>query len=109
VFLQEQNVSVGIANRFLGRLSRRIFLGFEDAAKYFAAGKSVITSNPIRKEFFKELPKYNHHGNTLLVLGGSQGAHSINQVITQNLHRLPSDLQIIHQTGAADEANVREA
>ncbi len=107
VFLQEQNVSVGIANRFLGRISRRIFLGFPEAAKYFPADKCVFTGNPIRKEFFKPLPSYNPEAKTLLILGGSQGAKAINQVITQSLSRIPSDWKIIHQTGVSDADAVR--
>lgn len=109
VFLQEQNVSVGIANRFLGRLSRKIFLGFPEAARFFNAAKCEATGNPIRPEFFKNVAPFNANGKTLLILGGSQGARSINQVIAQNLDRLPPDLHIIHQTGAAEEASVRSA
>lgn len=109
VFLQEQNVSVGIANRFLGRLSRKIFLGFPEAARYFKAAKCVTTGNPIRKEFFEKQPEYNPRGRTLLILGGSQGARSINQVVVQNLDRLPPDIHVIHQTGASDFESVKAA
>lgn len=107
VFLQEQNVSVGIANRLLGKMSRRVFLGFPEAASYFAADKCIPTGNPIRKEFFASLPPYDPGGKTLLILGGSQGARSINQMITSNLKRLPTDLHIIHQTGVSDVESVR--
>ncbi len=109
VFLQEQNVSVGIANRLLGKMSRRIFLGFPEAAAYFDARKCVPTGNPIRKEFFEPLPPYDPEGKTLVILGGSQGARSINQMITANLGKLPQDLHIIHQTGISDVESVRTA
>ena len=75
VFLQEQNTSVGIANRFLGKLSRKIFLGFDQARDYFPSAKCVFTGNPIRKDFYSEaLPPYNASGKCLVILGGSQGA-----------------------------------
>lgn len=106
IFLQEQNVSVGIANRFLGRLSRKVFLGFPEAARYFAASKTVLTGNPIRKEFFKDPAPYNARGNSLLIMGGSQGAKAINQVIVQNLDRMPAELRIVHQTGVSDFASI---
>jgi UDP-N-acetylglucosamine--N-acetylmuramyl-(pentapeptide) pyrophosphoryl-undecaprenol N-acetylglucosamine transferase len=110
VFLQEQNVSVGIANRFLGRMSRRVFLGFAEAKRYFKESKCVPTGNPIRKEFFETNPgPYNPEGKTLVVLGGSQGARSINTVIAQNLERLPQDWHIIHQTGVSDYESVKAA
>lgn len=109
VFLQEQNVSVGIANRFLGRISRKIFLGFPEAARYFANDKVVVTGNPIRKEFFGPIPAYNAEGMTLLVLGGSQGAKAINQVILQSLDRFPPNLKIVHQTGVSDEGPTQSA
>jgi UDP-N-acetylglucosamine--N-acetylmuramyl-(pentapeptide) pyrophosphoryl-undecaprenol N-acetylglucosamine transferase len=110
VFLQEQNVSVGIANRFLGRMSKRVFLGFDQAKRYFSPAKSVTTGNPIRKEFFASSDKiYDPNGKTLVILGGSQGARAINQVISQNLQRLPQDWHIIHQTGVTDYESVKAA
>jgi UDP-N-acetylglucosamine--N-acetylmuramyl-(pentapeptide) pyrophosphoryl-undecaprenol N-acetylglucosamine transferase len=107
VFLQEQNVSVGIANRFLGRISRKVFLGFPEAARFFAKGKSVDTGNPIRKEFFSPVEPYNPAKKHLLVLGGSQGAKAINQVIAQNLDRLGEDYEVTHQTGVSDSESTR--
>lgn len=107
VFLQEQNVSVGIANRFLGRISRRVFLGFPEAERFFAPGKSVFTGNPIRKEFFTPAKPYRPEEKHLLVLGGSQGAKAINQVIAGNLDRLGPGYEVTHQTGVADAENTR--
>src|SRR5690606_38755878 len=105
----EQNVSVGIANRLLGKISLRVFLGYPEAAAYFDAKKCTPTGNTIRKEFFAAIPPYNPDGKTLLILGGSQGARSINQMITGNLDKLPADLHIIHQTGVSDVESVRSA
>ncbi len=109
VFLQEQNVSVGIANRFLGTLSCKVFLGFEQAKRFFNARKCVVTGNPIRKEFFASTAVYNPQGKSLLILGGSQGARSINQTILNGLDRIPADWSILHQTGASDFESTRSA
>ncbi|MBY0372122.1 undecaprenyldiphospho-muramoylpentapeptide beta-N-acetylglucosaminyltransferase [bacterium] len=109
VYLQEQNVSVGIANRFLGKISRKIFLGFPEASRFFDPKKCVNTGNPIRKDFFENLPPYSANKKTLLVLGGSQGARSINQVLTQGLDKIPADWTIVHQTGTSDAESVKAA
>jgi UDP-N-acetylglucosamine--N-acetylmuramyl-(pentapeptide) pyrophosphoryl-undecaprenol N-acetylglucosamine transferase len=103
MFLQEQNTSVGIANRFLGRLSRRVFLGFDQAREFFPSGRTVFTGNPIRREFYApDLPAYDPTARCLVVLGGSQGAQAINQAIVDLLPDLPADVSIVHQTGQKD-------
>jgi UDP-N-acetylglucosamine--N-acetylmuramyl-(pentapeptide) pyrophosphoryl-undecaprenol N-acetylglucosamine transferase len=113
VFLQEQNVSVGIANRFLGRLSNRIFLGFDEAKIYFNSKKCVLTGNPIRREFSSpEFPKHDPSANVLAVMGGSQGARAINEAMVALLDDLQSrfpGVSVIHQTGQKDYEMVRDA
>jgi UDP-N-acetylglucosamine--N-acetylmuramyl-(pentapeptide) pyrophosphoryl-undecaprenol N-acetylglucosamine transferase len=108
--IHEQNVVPGMTNRILKWFSQQIFVSFEEAKKYFPEGKTVMTGNPIRKEFFTSLRK-NKEGMkkkgrfTLLVFGGSAGAHRINQAMMEGLGRLQeikSSLAIIHQTGKED-------
>jgi len=108
--IQEQNVMPGMTNRILKWFSQRIFVSFEEAKKYFPDGKTVVTGNPIRKEFFASLKKDKEEMKkkdrfTLLVFGGSAGAHRINQAMIEALDRLQgikSSLKIIHQTGKED-------
>lgn len=112
LFLQEQNSSVGIANRVLGRLARKIFLGFEDAKNWLPPSKCVVTGNPLRKEFrMHHLTAPQWNPPTLLVFGGSQGAKSINDAVLKCVadlvERFPQ-LKIIHQTGEKDFAPVKE-
>lgn len=106
LFLQEQNSSVGIANRFLGKLATRIFLGFESARPSFPEGKCFVTGNPLRASFYeKDFPKHDPHGKNLLVMGGSQGAKAINDAMTSLLGELEKNfpgIQIVHQTGQKD-------
>ena len=110
IYLQEQNVSVGIANRFLGKLSRKIFLGFSQAAQYFPKGRSIVSGNPVRKDFLRsDFPKLNPQAESLFIFGGSQGAKSINDALLAMLPELLvtfPKLTILHQTGEKDLANV---
>lgn len=110
VYLQEQNASVGIANRFLGKLARKIFLGFEGAKQYFRADKCVVSGNPVRKEFLKESPLPMTPNKSLLVFGGSQGARAINNAVADVLQKIKSDfpdVKILHQTGEADFERIK--
>jgi UDP-N-acetylglucosamine--N-acetylmuramyl-(pentapeptide) pyrophosphoryl-undecaprenol N-acetylglucosamine transferase len=113
LFLQEQNTSVGIANRFLGKLSRKIFLGFQQAHRFFPAEKCLLTGNPIRQEFFSpQFPRYRPEPSHLLVMGGSQGAHAINDAMIECLPKLKENypqLHIQHQTGVKDCPRVQKA
>jgi len=113
LFLQEQNASAGIANKVLARLSQAVFLGFEKATADFPSGKCVFTGNPLRQEITRsDFPAHDSHAQSLLIMGGSQGAHAINQVMCEclpELTRLFPHLSIVHQTGQKDLAYVREA
>jgi UDP-N-acetylglucosamine--N-acetylmuramyl-(pentapeptide) pyrophosphoryl-undecaprenol N-acetylglucosamine transferase len=108
--IQEQNVMPGMTNRILKWFSQRIFVSFEEAKKYFPEEKTIVTGNPIRKEFFagmrvgKEGMKKKDRF-TLLIFGGSAGAHRINQAMMESLDHLQgikSSLRMIHQTGKED-------
>ncbi len=115
--IQEQNVMPGMTNRILKWFSQRIFVSFEEAKEYFPDKKTVVTGNPIRKEFFaslkKDKEKMKEKGRfTLLIFGGSAGAHRINQTMIEALSHLQgikSSLKIIHQTGKEDLGFVSEA
>ena len=125
----EQNSIPGITNRILGKFVDRIFICFEHARQFFKPRKTVFTGNPVRKNFFvsmnsshldRELGKDLGLGEenksekefTLLVLGGSQGARSINRAVTQAAPLLKKDfrgLKILHQTGKSDLEEVKQA
>jgi UDP-N-acetylglucosamine--N-acetylmuramyl-(pentapeptide) pyrophosphoryl-undecaprenol N-acetylglucosamine transferase len=110
--IQEQNVIPGMTNRILKWFSQRIFVSFEEAKKYFPEGKTIITGNPIRKEFFvslaagrEKMKKRDDDRFVLLIFGGSAGARRINEAMIEALSHLQgikSPLRIIHQTGKED-------
>ncbi|MCB0403855.1 MAG: undecaprenyldiphospho-muramoylpentapeptide beta-N-acetylglucosaminyltransferase [Bdellovibrionales bacterium] len=111
LYLQEQNASVGIANRFLGKFAKRVFLGFEKAQAYFPKGRSLVSGNPVRKEIAQApFPDASWNPPCLFVFGGSQGARAINSAIVEllpKIHQKCPHLKIIHQTGTADYERIR--
>ncbi|MFP4324953.1 MAG: undecaprenyldiphospho-muramoylpentapeptide beta-N-acetylglucosaminyltransferase [Desulfonatronovibrio sp.] len=104
--IHEQNSFPGVTNRVLGRKVNRILLSFPDEKKYFPGEKVVQTGNPVRKELAdraEQSPAITGQSKRLLVLGGSQGAKSINDHVLQGIRELrASDVEIWHQTGQAD-------
>lgn len=106
ILLQEQNASVGIANQFLGKLAREVYLGFAEAAPNFSGKKTFVTGNPLRPVFEQtEAKPYRAEARKILVCGGSQGARPINELVTGLLDVLTPTfpgVTITHQTGTTD-------
>jgi UDP-N-acetylglucosamine--N-acetylmuramyl-(pentapeptide) pyrophosphoryl-undecaprenol N-acetylglucosamine transferase len=98
----EPNVVPGFANRMVAKFVSGAAVHFEETAKYFRHAE--VTGVPVRQAFFEIAPK---HGGvpTVLVFGGSQGAHAINEAIIRCLPVLLREapgIYIIHQTGERD-------
>ena len=98
----EPNVVPGFANRMVARFVSGAAVHFEETAKYFRHAE--VTGVPVRQAFFEIAPK---RGGvpTLLVFGGSQGAHAINDAMIRCLPALQREapgIHIIHQTGERD-------
>ncbi len=119
-FVHESNAIPGKANRLNARLSRVVLLGFGECENFFAPGtRCVVTGTPIRSALRKRLPMEDAQAifglgesadkKTVLVMGGSQGAHGINRAVVQAATEWKTSLQIIHFTGADDEQTVRAA
>jgi UDP-N-acetylglucosamine--N-acetylmuramyl-(pentapeptide) pyrophosphoryl-undecaprenol N-acetylglucosamine transferase len=113
--LHEQNQLPGVTNRILGRLVHRIYLSFEQSRPFFDAAKIRVCGNPVRDEI---LSLADRPGDTppekiftVLIVGGSQGAHAINEAVADALHEFKDmeDIQFVHQTGPEDEARIRAA
>jgi UDP-N-acetylglucosamine--N-acetylmuramyl-(pentapeptide) pyrophosphoryl-undecaprenol N-acetylglucosamine transferase len=115
--IAEQNAFPGLTNRILGRFVHRIFVTFPASARWFPAGRIRVTGNPIRSSFLADQTKNGKPDPrfTLLIFGGSQGAHAINLVVMEALGSLghtKDQIRFIHQTGEKDrepvEAGYRE-
>jgi UDP-N-acetylglucosamine--N-acetylmuramyl-(pentapeptide) pyrophosphoryl-undecaprenol N-acetylglucosamine transferase len=119
IVLHEQNILPGITNRMLARFADMIFVSFEDTKARLASAKSKFTGNPVRQSILngsrqlisEDRAEADQKPFTILIIGGSQGAHRINITMVEALDRLHQidDLYIFHQTGAADEKMVRDA
>lgn len=109
VLIQEQNSYAGVTNKLLAKKARKICVAYAGMEKFFPADKIVITGNPVRKDLEKALDKREEalaffglspEKKTILVVGGSLGARTINQSIQNGLDQLfASDVQVIWQTG----------
>ena len=119
-FVHESNAIPGKANRFNARLARVVLLGFEECAKRFPPGtRCEVTGTPIRSALREKIaapearlrfglePETGR--KTLLVMGGSQGAHGVNQAVVRAASAWKDAAQIIHFTGAGDEETVKAA
>jgi UDP-N-acetylglucosamine--N-acetylmuramyl-(pentapeptide) pyrophosphoryl-undecaprenol N-acetylglucosamine transferase len=108
-FIQEQNSFPGITNKLLAKKAFKICVAYEGLEKYFDKNKIIITGNPVRQDIKdiaskKEdgLKQFNLTNNkkTVLIIGGSLGARTINESIEQNIsHFKSNNIQIIWQTG----------
>ncbi|MEJ7735923.1 MAG: undecaprenyldiphospho-muramoylpentapeptide beta-N-acetylglucosaminyltransferase [Chitinophagaceae bacterium] len=117
-FIHESNSFAGRANILLSRDAIRVFVASEGMERFFPADKIVLTGNPVREtisqvrvthkegiEFFGLDPQK----KTVLSMGGSLGAQSINDAIAQNIDAfLQHDLQLIWQTGKPYAERARE-
>ena len=107
--IQEQNSQPGFTNRVLGKLVRRVFVAFDDAAARFAGRKVRRVGNPVRRSFLDRVAAGapTEDGRAVVILGGSQGSRAVNELASGMVRvldargRLPP---IIHQTGA-DQLN----
>jgi UDP-N-acetylglucosamine--N-acetylmuramyl-(pentapeptide) pyrophosphoryl-undecaprenol N-acetylglucosamine transferase len=105
----EPNVVPGFANRVVARFVSGAAVHFEETEKYFR--RAEVTGVPVRQAFF-EIPPKRGGAPTLLVFGGSQGAHAINEAMIRclpELQRQAPGIRIIHQTGERDYNDARAA
>jgi UDP-N-acetylglucosamine--N-acetylmuramyl-(pentapeptide) pyrophosphoryl-undecaprenol N-acetylglucosamine transferase len=107
IAIHEQNSVPGMANRLAGTLADRVFVSLP-CTPPFPAKKTVQTGNPVRSEILAAAGRDKQQANvpTVLVLGGSQGAHRVNQLMVEAVGVLVGQgmkLRVIHQTGGADQ------
>ena len=112
ILIHEQNSIPGMTNKWLGKIADKIAVSFKESSRAFPKEKVEVTGNMIREEFCQ--PKAENLEKIegpfrVLVLGGSQGAHSINMAMVEALESLSEkkgDLHITHQTGEVDYETV---
>jgi UDP-N-acetylglucosamine--N-acetylmuramyl-(pentapeptide) pyrophosphoryl-undecaprenol N-acetylglucosamine transferase len=109
----------GRTNRVLARFARRICVVFDETVSRFPAGKTVVTGLPLRAvavappevdraQARRQFDALALDRFTVLVIGGSQGARAVNGIVVEALPELlGAGMQVLHQTGAANLADVR--
>ncbi len=107
--LQEQNSYAGLTNKILSRKANKICVAYEGMETFFPKNKILLTGNPVRQDIRDtklkkneglEFYKLSANKKTILVIGGSLGARTINEAIGSNLELLANNnIQLLWQTG----------
>ena len=117
--IQEQNSYPGITNKLLAKSVQKICVAYDNMERFFPKEKLIFTGNPIRKEILNSSNKREegknffklHNGSiTVLIVGGSLGAKTINESINNNLGEFKKNkLNLIWQTGVSYENKAKES
>src|SRR5215211_6143546 len=119
-FIHESNSFAGKSNMLLGKKATKVFVATDGMEKFFPPAKIQVTGNPMRPAIAQVASRSREEAvrffgldtgrKTLLVVGGSLGARSINEAIAKGLSELvQAGLQLIWQTGKTDAARWKEA
>ena len=113
VFAHESDIDPGLSNKLLAKFAKKIFVSFQKTEQ-FPLSKMLLTGNPIRTEVIgsdfsdaAEILKISGGKPVILVIGGSQGAQRINDLILAILPTLVQEFEILHQTGEKNFAKVK--
>jgi len=117
--IHESNAVPGKANRCAAWFARHVAVGMADCARFFRRKPVSVTGTPLRSQLrggkvpdARQQLQLDPHRLTILVMGGSQGAHAINEAVACTLPRRrgwTDSVQFLHLSGAQDEAFLREA
>lgn len=107
--LQEQNSYAGVTNKLLAKQAKKICVAYEGMERFFDKDKILLTGNPVRQGLLNHSTTREEaistfgldpNKRTILILGGSLGARTINQCLMENLDKVKSSgVQFIWQTG----------
>jgi len=108
ILIQEQNSYAGVTNRILSQMAEKICVAYDGMEKFFPPDRIILTGNPVRRDIIRmdsdKSEALNHFGldpgkQTILVLGGSLGARTINESIAGSFTDIPADVQLLWQCG----------
>lgn len=123
ILLQEQNGFAGVTNKLLRNDAARICVAYEGMERFFPKDKLILTGNPVRQnltsgtrpealEYFNREfgVQFTPDRKTLLIIGGSLGARTINDAMLEGIHRLSeAGRQVVWQTGKTYYDRIRDA
>ena len=113
--IMEQNLVPGLTVRVLARYAQRVFTTFPESGDFLPQPRVVCTGTPVRPEIIAQALDAAPGDTTrlnVLVVGGSQGAHRLNQAVIEALPLLAAhsrQVSVVHQTGETDLPHVTEA
>lgn len=107
--LMEPNAVVGLANRLVARFVDRAYTTYAEAENHFPQDSVRRTGLAIRRGFEQQAYTYDHQLLRILVLGGSQGAKTLNEIVPNALAACSGALSVVHQSGKGQDQAVREA
>ena len=110
-FIHEQNVEPGLANKLLSRITRTVFVSFDETAIKMPPGRAVLSGNPLRQKLKRIEGIKDPASFGIFIFGGSRGAKSINDAIISLLPYLAEhkNIAMYHQTGTDDLDRIRDA
>ncbi len=116
--LQEQNSYAGVTNKLLAKKASKICVAYEGMERFFPAEKIMMTGNPVRQQLLETTISHEDalrsfgldvSKKTVLIVGGSLGARTLNESVIQHLDLIrQSDVQFIWQTGKYYSAEINE-
>lgn len=119
--LQEQNSYAGVTNKLLAKNAKRICVAYEGMERFFPEDKIVLTGNPVRRNLLecnatqeeaRKAMGIDPEKATILIIGGSLGARTVNESIIGGLEKLGAaadDVQVVWQTGKFYDQQCKEA
>lgn len=107
VALVEPNAEIGLSNRLLVPLISRAYTAFPESARFFRPASVLETGVPLRPGFSARQLANSSREARVLVLGGSQGAKTLNESVPRALAALEMPVSVVHQAGARHEAPTR--
>ena len=113
ILIHEQNTFPGVANKWLGKIADKVTVSFEETRRFFPKNKVEVTGNMVSEELCRPREEFSPTSKNpfnILILGGSQGAHSINMAMIEALDLLADRkdyLSITHQTGEKDYEDIK--
>ncbi|MDE5423287.1 undecaprenyldiphospho-muramoylpentapeptide beta-N-acetylglucosaminyltransferase [Ancylomarina sp. DW003] len=116
--IQEQNSYAGITNKLLAKKANKICVAYQGMERFFPSDKILMTGNPVRKDLInleeikaeaQQFFNLDPNKKTLLVIGGSLGARTINHSIIQNIEAFRNkEIQVIWQCGKFYHKEMKE-
>lgn len=116
IVIHESDALPGRANKLAAKLARYIAISYDDTASHFPKEKVALTGIPVRHELLAPPPESAHEilnitdaRPLILILGGSQGAERVNDLVISALEKLLETYEIMHQTGLQNTTSVTDA